>query len=325
MSDFFADDKLIGLNNLVDGDTEFIPLISPEDEDRMNLEEVPEKLPILPLRNNVLFPGVVIPITLGRDKSIKLIQDAYKGNKIIGVVSQKDSSIEEPTYKDLYEIGSVAQIVKMLKMPDGTSTIIIQGKKRLKLEEEISNEPYLIAKIKEFDEKRLKNISKESVALFDSLKDMALNIIKNSPNIPSEASFAVKNIESPNFLVNFISSHMNAEVLEKQKMLEVPNINDRAQLLLKHLNKELQMLELKNDIQSRVKTDLDQQQKEYLLHQQMKEIQNQLGENPVQQEINELREKSLLKKWSETVEKTFNKELDKLERMNPLELNMGSN
>ena len=296
MSDFFADDKLIGLNNLVDGDTEFIPLISPEDEDRMNLEEVPEKLPILPLRNNVLFPGVVIPITLGRDKSIKLIQDAYKGNKIIGVVSQKDSSIEEPTYKDLYEIGSVAQIVKMLKMPDGTSTIIIQGKKRLKLEEEISNEPYLIAKIKEFDEKRLKNISKESVALFDSLKDMALNIIKNSPNIPSEASFAVKNIESPNFLVNFISSHMNAEVLEKQKMLEVPNINDRAQLLLKHLNKELQMLELKNDIQSRVKTDLDQQQKEYLLHQQMKEIQNQLGENPVQQEINELREKIIIKK-----------------------------
>ena len=317
MSDFFADNQLFELSNLVDGDSEFIPLISTEDEDRMNLEEVPEKLPILPLRNNVLFPGVVIPITLGRDKSIKLIHDAYKGNKIIGVVSQKDSSIEEPNYKDLYEIGSVAQIIKMLKMPDGTSTIIIQGKKRLKLEEEISNEPYLIAKIKEFDEKRLKNISKESVALFDSLKDMALNIIKNSPNIPSEASFAVKNIESPNFLVNFISSHMNAEVLEKQKMLEVPNINDRARLLMKHLNKELQMLELKNDIQSRVKTDLDQQQKEYLLHQQMKEIQNQLGENPVQQEINELREKSLLKKWSETVEKTFNKELDKLERMNP--------
>ena len=161
MSDFFADNKLIGLSNLVDGDTEFIPLISPEDEDRMNLEEVPEKLPILPLRNNVLFPGVVIPITLGRDKSIKLIQDAYKGNKIIGVVSQKDSSIEVQSYKDLYDIGSVAQIVKMLKMPDGTSTIIIQGKKRLKLEEEISNEPYLIAKIKEFDEK----VSKESVAL----------------------------------------------------------------------------------------------------------------------------------------------------------------
>ena len=317
MSDFFTDNKFMGLSGLADGETEFIPLISSEDEDRMNLEDVPEKLPILPLRNNVLFPGVVIPITLGRDKSIKLIQDANKGNKIIGVVSQKDSKVEEPSYKDLYEIGTVAQIVKMLKMPDGSSTIIIQGKKRLKLEKEISNDPYLIAKISEFDEKKLKNISKKSVALFDTLKDMALNIIKNSPNIPSEASFAVKNIESPNFLVNFISSHMNAEVSEKQKMLEVPNINDRAQLLLKHLNKELQMLELKNDIQSRVKTDLDQQQKEYLLHQQMKEIQNQLGENPVQQEINELREKSFGKKWSETVKKIFNKELDKLERMNP--------
>jgi len=317
MSDFFAEKNWSEFSDLVNGETEFIPLISSEDEDRMNLEEVPEKLPILPLRNNVLFPGVVIPITLGRDKSIKLIQDANKGNKIIGVVSQIDPKVEEPSYKDLYQVGTVAQIVKMLKMPDGSSTIIIQGKKRLKLVQEISDDPYLIASIEEFDEKSLKNVSKESVALFDSLKDMALNIIKNSPSIPSEASFAVKNIESPNFLVNFISSHMNAEVVEKQKMLEVPNINDRAELLLKHLNKELQMLELKNDIQSRVKTDLDQQQKEYLLHQQMKEIQNQLGENPVQQEINELREKSLSKKWSADVKKTFNKELDKLERMNP--------
>jgi ATP-dependent Lon protease len=317
MSDFFTENNWNELSDLVNGETEFIPLISSEDEDRMNLEEVPEKLPILPLRNNVLFPGVVIPITLGRDKSIKLIQDASKGNKIIGVVSQKDTNVEEPKYNDLYEVGTVAQIVKMLKMPDGSSTIIIQGKKRLKLVEQISDEPYLIAKIEEFDEKKLKNVSKESVALFDSLKDMALNIIKNSPSIPSEASFAVKNIESPNFLINFISSHMNAEVDEKQRMLEVPNINNRAKLLLKHLNKELQMLELKNDIQSRVKTDLDQQQKEYLLHQQMKEIQNQLGENPVQQEINELREKSLTKKWSKDVKKTFTKELDKLERMNP--------
>jgi ATP-dependent Lon protease len=317
MSDFFTENNWNELSDLVNGETEFIPLISSEDEDRMNLEEVPKKLPILPLRNNVLFPGVVIPITLGRDKSIKLIQDASKGNKIIGVVSQKDTNIEEPKYNDLFEVGTVAQIVKMLKMPDGSSTIIIQGKKRLKLVEQISDEPYLIAKIEEFDEKKLKNVSKESVALFDSLKDMALNIIKNSPSIPSEASFAVKNIESPNFLINFISSHMNAEVDEKQRMLEVPNINNRAKLLLKHLNKELQMLELKNDIQSRVKTDLDQQQKEYLLHQQMKEIQNQLGENPVQQEINDLREKSLSKKWSKNVKKTFTKELDKLERMNP--------
>ena len=317
MSDFFAERDWMGLTDVIETDTEFIPLISPEDEDRMNLEEVPDKLPILPLRNNVLFPGVVIPITLGRDKSIKLIQDAYKGNKIIGVVSQIDSNVEEPQYADLFKIGTVAQIIRMLKMPDGSSTIIIQGKKRLKLVEELSTEPYLVAKIDEFEEKRLKKMSKESLALFDSLKDLALNIIKNSPNIPSEAAFAIKNIESPNFLVNFISSHMNAEVDQKQKMLEEPDIHKRAQLLMKHLNKELQMLELKNDIQTRVKSDLDQQQKEFFLHQQMKEIQNQLGENPVQQEINELREKSKSKKWSKEVEKIFSKELDKLERMNP--------
>ena len=317
MSDFFAERDWMGLTDVIETDTEFIPLISPEDEDRMNLEEVPDKLPILPLRNNVLFPGVVIPITLGRDKSIKLIQDAYKGNKIIGVVSQIDSNVEEPQYADLFKIGTVAQIIRMLKMPDGSSTIIIQGKKRLKLVEELSTEPYLVAKIEEFEEKRLKKMSKESLALFDSLKDLALNIIKNSPNIPSEAAFAIKNIESPNFLVNFISSHMNAEVDQKQKMLEEPDIHKRAQLLMKHLNKELQMLELKNDIQTRVKSDLDKQQKEFFLHQQMKEIQNQLGENPVQQEINELREKSKSKKWSKEVEKIFSKELDKLERMNP--------
>ena len=317
MSDFFAERDWMGLTDVIETDTEFIPLISPEDEDRMNLEEVPDKLPILPLRNNVLFPGVVIPITLGRDKSIKLIQDAYKGNKIIGVVSQIDSNVEEPQYTDLFKIGTVAQIIRMLKMPDGSSTIIIQGKKRLKLVEELSTDPYLVAKIEEFEEKRLKKMSKESLALFDSLKDLALNIIKNSPNIPSEAAFAIKNIESPNFLVNFISSHMNAEVDQKQKMLEEPDIHKRAQLLMKHLNKELQMLELKNDIQTRVKSDLDQQQKEFFLHQQMKEIQNQLGENPVQQEINELREKSKSKKWSKEVEKVFSKELDKLERMNP--------
>ena len=317
MSDFFAERDWMGLTDVIETDTEFIPLISPEDEDRMNLEEVPDKLPILPLRNNVLFPGVVIPITLGRDKSIKLIQEAYKGNKIIGVVSQIDSNVEEPQYADLFKIGTVAQIIRMLKMPDGSSTIIIQGKKRLKLVEELSAEPYLVAKIEEFEEKRLKKMSKESLALFDSLKDLALNIIKNSPNIPSEAAFAIRNIESPNFLVNFISSHMNAEVDQKQKMLEEPDIHKRAQLLMKHLNKELQMLELKNDIQTRVKSDLDQQQKEFFLHQQMKEIQNQLGENPVQQEINELREKSKSKKWSKEVEKVFSKELDKLERMNP--------
>jgi ATP-dependent Lon protease len=317
MSDFFAESDWIDFTSVVDQETEFIPLISPEEEDRMNTEKVPEKLPILPLRNNVLFPGVVMPITVGRDKSIKLIQDAYKGNKIIGVVSQKDSSIEEPQYDDLYRVGTVAQIVKLLKMPDGSSTAILQGKKRMNLLDLIKPEPYLIANVKPFDEKREKKFSKESLALFDSLKDMALSIIKQSPNIPSEASFAIKNIESPTFLVNFISSHMQADVSDKQKMLEEPNVLDRANALLKHLDKELQLLKLKNDIQSRVRVDMDQQQKEYFLHQQMKEIQNELGENPVQQEINELRMNSANKKWVDKVKKTFLKEVDKLERMNP--------
>ena len=317
MSDFFSASEWFDLSDVIDQETEFIPLISSEEEDRMNTEEVPEKLPILPLRNNVLFPGVVIPITVGRDKSIKLIQDAYKGNKIIGVVSQKDSSVEEPNYDDLYSVGTVAQIVRLLKMPDGSNTVIIQGKKRMRLLDMIQPEPYIIAKIDPFKEVRIKKFNKESLALFDSLKDMALNIIKQSPNIPSEASFAIKNIESPTFLVNFISSHMQAEVKEKQKMLEEPEVIERANLLLKHLNKELQILQLKNDIQSRVRVDIDQQQKEYFLHQQMKEIQNQLGENPVQQEINELRINAQSKKWSKKVEKIFNKEVDKLERMNP--------
>ena len=317
MSDFFSASEWLDLSDVIDQETEFIPLISSEEEDRMNTEKVPEKLPILPLRNNVLFPGVVIPITVGRDKSIKLIQDAYKGNKIIGVVSQKDSSIEEPNYEDLFSVGTVAQIIRLLKMPDGSNTVIIQGKKRMKLLDMLQPEPYIIARIDPFKEVRIKKFNKESLALFDSLKDMALNIIKQSPNIPSEASFAIKNIESPTFLVNFISSHMQAEVKEKQEMLEEPEVIKRANLLLKHLNKELQILQLKNDIQSRVRVDIDQQQKEYFLHQQMKEIQNQLGENPVQQEISELRINAKSKKWSKQVEKTFNKEVDKLERMNP--------
>ena len=317
MSDFFAESDWLDFSNVVDQETEFIPLISPEEEDRMNTEEVPEKLSILPLRNNVLFPGVVMPITVGRDKSIKLIQDAYKGNKIIGVVSQKDSSIEEPVYEDLYSVGTVAQIVRLLKMPDGSSTVILQGKKRMNLVGFVQSEPYLIANVKPFNDKREKNLSKESHALFDSLKDMALSIIKQSPNIPSEASFAIKNIESPTFLVNFISSHMQADVVDKQKMLEETGVMERANSLLKHLDKELQILKLKNDIQSRVRVDIDQQQKEYFLHQQMKEIQNELGENPVQQEINELRLNAKNKKWVDKVDKTFHKEVDKLERMNP--------
>lgn len=316
MSDFFADSELI-FTNIIDEDTDFIPLLSIEEEERMNKEDIPEVLPILSLRNNVLFPGVVIPITVGRDKSIKLIQETNKKDKIIGVVSQVDAGEENPNYEDLNKIGTVAQIIKMLKMPDGSTTVIIQGKKKLRLVEMVQEEPYLKAKVETYSDVNPAKIDNNLQALFDSLKEMALRIIKQSPHIPSEASFAIKNIESPSYLVNFISSNMQAPVKEKQALLEEVNLVKRANMLLKHLDKELQMLELKNDIQNKVRTDIDRQQREYFLHQQMREIQNELGENPVQQEVNELREKALKKKWSKKVKEQFEKELSKLERMNP--------
>ena len=317
MSDFLSENDWAGFAGMGAEETEFIPLISAEDEERMDNEAVPEQLPILSLRNNVLFPGVVIPITVGRDKSIKLIQDAYKTDKIIGVVSQKDSALENPGFEDLFEVGTVAQIIKMLKMPDGSTTVIIQGKKRLKLISPIQEEPYLKAQIETFLDDKPKKFDKRLVALFDTLKDMALKIIKQSPNIPSEASFAIKNIESSSFLVNFISSHMQAEIGEKQGLLEEVNLEARANILLKHLDKELQVLEIKNDIQSKVRTDLDRQQREYFLHQQMKEIQNELGDNPVQEEVNDMRGRASKKKWATKVSDAFYKELNKLERMNP--------
>ncbi len=317
MSDFLSDKTKIIVSNVIDNDAEFIPLLSPEDEEKMNKEELPDDIGILPLRNNVLFPGVVMPITVGRDRSIKLIQDAYNNKKQIAVVSQKDSSLEEPEYKDLHEIGTVAQIIKLLKMPDGSSTAIIQGKQRCKLESVVSEDPFIVAKVSTFkDIENTENANRMS-ALFESLKDMALQIIKQSPHIPTESSFAIKNIESTSFMVNFISSHMQAEVAEKQQLLAEQNLVSRAEHLLKHLSKELQMLELKNDIQTKVKVDLDKQQREYFLHQQMKEIQNELGENPVQREVAEMREKATKKKWKTKVADTFGKELDKLSRMNP--------
>ena len=307
----------LSLQNILDDESELIPLMPPEDEEEINRETIPEKLAILPLRNTVLFPGVVIPITAGRDKSIELIKAANEGDKIIGVVAQKNESTENPGPNDVFRVGVVAQILRVLKMPDGNTTVIIQGKKRFEIDHFTTEDPYLEAVTKEYPENREIDNKKEFSAIIDSVKELALQVIQENPNIPSEASFAIKNIQSDSFLVNFISANMNLSTPEKQRILEVNDIKDRALLTIKRLKKELQRLELKNDIQSRVKTDLDQQQKEYLLHQQMKEIQNQLGENPVQQEINELREKSLSKKWSADVKKTFNKELDKLERMNP--------
>ncbi|MFK7755695.1 MAG: endopeptidase La [Flavobacteriales bacterium] len=296
---------------------EFIPIFSLEDEEKMDKEATPKSLPILPLRNTVLFPGVVIPITVGRDSSVQLIQDANKGDKTIGVVSQKDETIENPSFEDLNTTGTVAQIMKMLKMPDGNTTVILQGKKRLQLKSLIQEEPYLIADVVEFPDIKPTTDKEKIEALKGSLKDSAEHIVKLSPHIPSEAAFAIKNIESLSFLVNFISSNMNSTVAEKQELLEMVNLDNRSEKVLEYLAKELKHLEMKNEIQSKVKTDLDKQQREYFLNQQMKKIQEELGGSPQQEDLIEMKKRAADKNWNDDVEKKFLKELGKLERMNP--------
>lgn len=309
--------KTLSFLENIENESEFIPLITAEEEEEINAENIPAELPILPIRNTVLFPGVVIPITVGRDKSIKLIQDAYKGDRLVGVVSQKDHSKDDPDFQDLHKIGTMANIIRLLKMPDGSTTVIIMGKKRFEMVKETQSEPYLKAKIKPFSEIRPSKKDKDFANLVESLKDLAMQIIKLSPNIPSEAQFAIKNIESHSFLINFISSNMNAQVKEKQELLEVVDLKIRAEMVLKHLTNEIQLLEIKNDIQNKVRTDIDQQQKEFFLQQQIKTIQEELGGNPHQQQIEELKLKAKDKKWSEDIAKTVNKEIEKIQRMNP--------
>jgi ATP-dependent Lon protease len=313
----FLDGDLFDFSDNSEGETEFIPLITQEEEDNMNKEDFPDELAILPLRNNVLFPGVVIPITVGRDKSIKLIQDANKGSKIIGVVSQKNQDEESPEFKDLHNIGTIAHIIKMLKMPDGSTTVIIQGKRRFELTTPVQSEPYFRAKINLIKETKYDKKSKELGAIFKTIKELALQIIKDSPNIPSEASFAIGNIDSPTFLINFIASNMNADVAKKQAILQELDMKKKAYKILEHLNEESQVLEMQNEIQSKVKKDLDKQQREYFLNQQMRQIQEELGDNPQSQDIEDLSNRAKKKKWSEKVEKIFTKELTKLQRMNP--------
>ena len=304
------------LSSSIDGESEFFPLLSDEDEQKIDKEKNPETLPILPLRNTVLFPGVIIPITVTRERSVKLIKEAEKNNKIIGVVAQKDSKIELPKVDDLNKVGTVAQILKVLKMPDGNITAVIQGRKRFELEEIISKEPYYKAKIKDYVE--LKPYSdKEFDALVSSIKDIALRIIDESPNIPNEASIAIKNIKSSSFVINFVSSNMTISMENKQRLLEEIDLKKRAINVLELLSKELQMLEMKNEIQSKVRTDLDQQQREYFLHQQMKAIQEELGGAGSGKEIEEMRVQASKKKWSDAVKESFEKELKKLQRMNP--------
>ncbi|MBK7296668.1 MAG: endopeptidase La [Flavobacteriales bacterium] len=317
MSDIIHNDNPLFGSDALENETELIPLITAEDEELMNAEKTPAELPILPLRNTVLFPGVVIPITVGRDRSIRLIQDVYRRTKTLGVVSQKDGQIEEPNAEDLNRVGTIATIIRMLRMPDGSTTAIIQGKKRFEILKMAKTDPYFTASVKEFAELRPEKTDKNFDALISSLKDMATEIIKQSPHIPTEAQFALKNIDSPSFLVNFISSNMNATVEDKQKMLEVADLRERANLLLAHLTKELQMLQMKNEIQSKVRTEVDRQQREYFLHQQIKTIQDELGGNPIEQEIEEMRAKADKKKWTEKVKEVFEKEVTKLQRMNP--------
>ena len=301
----------------VGSEAELIPLMTSEDEEALEKEELPEVVPLLPIKNTVLFPGVVIPITVGRDKSIQLIKDANKSKNPIGVVAQKDKNVEDPTINDLYQMGTVAQILRVLKMPDGSTTIIIQGKKRFKIDNLISNLPYLKVKISSIIENKIQKKESEFKLTVESIKETAIKIINENQNIPSEASFAIKNIQSDSFLINFVSSNMNLTVNDKQKILSSKNISERALLCLKYINLEYQKLELKNDIQSRVRNDLDQQQREYYLHQQMKTIQEELGGHTQEEEIEELRKRASKKLWSDKVQNTFEKEISKLQRMNP--------
>lgn len=309
--------KNLILSSSVNEDTDFIPLIAEEDDESILMTQVPETLPILPLRNTVLFPGVIIPITVGRDKSIKLIRDIYQKTKIIGTVAQKDPVIDDPEPEELYRVGTVAQLLRILEMPDGSTSVIIQGKKRFSVDQVISAEPYFVARVSEMNDVKPRRKDPEFEAIVGSLKDLSLKIIKLSSNIPPETSFAVKNIESSSFLINFISSNSDIKMHEKQHLLEQNNLKKRATALLQYLAREVQMLELKHDIQAKVKIDMDQQQREYFLHQQMKTIQDELGGNPIEQEIEELKTRARRKKWTREVSNTFAREVDKLNRLNP--------
>jgi ATP-dependent Lon protease len=310
----------LGQNILIassmDEESDFIPLISDEDEDVLDRSDVPELLPVLPLRNTVLFPGVVIPITVGREKSIRLIREYYKKNKIIGTIAQNDPDIDDPQIGDLYRVGTVAQIIKILEMPDETTSIIIQGKKRFQVDSIVSEEPYFVAKTTPLSDEKPGTKDREYEAIVGSLKDLSLRIIKLSSNIPPEASFAVKNIESSSFLINFICSNSDVELKDKQDLLQESNLKTRGTRLLEHLSRELQLLELKNDIQAKVKTDLDQQQREFMLHQQMKTIQDELGGSPIDKEITEFKKKAAKKKWNKLIQETFDNELEKMQRIN---------
>jgi ATP-dependent Lon protease len=297
---------------------DFIPIIPLNENEGDSGADivVPGELPLLPLRNTVLFPGVVLPITVGRDKSIKAVQEAHKADKLVGVLAQKDSSVEDPAITDLEDIGTVARIIKMIKMPDGGTTVIIQGRRRFRLETIVSDDPYFKATVSLLDDDQAP-VNPDFEAYVANIKDLAAQIIQLSPNIPSEASIILKNIENPSFLIHFISSNLNTELVEKQKLLELNNIEKRADLLMQLLQRELQFAELKNKVTTKTKTELDKQQREYFLQQQLKSIKEELGGDTNDRELKDMIKKAEAKKWPDAAKELFKKGIEKLERMHP--------
>jgi ATP-dependent Lon protease len=306
------------LQHTVSDEVNIIPVLGLEGENELGESELPDTLPIIALRNAVLFPETIIPITVGREKSIKLVREAYKGNKILGAVTQKDAKLEDPRPQDLYDIGTLAKIIKIIEMPDGGLTIILQGMKRFHITDLISTNPYFIASVKYIDDEKKPKSTKELDAITGSVKDLALQVIKLSPHLPQEASFAIKNIEGYSFLINFISSSMEIDnIADKIALLRENKIKDRALKLLEILNRQIDMLKLKDDIQQKVRTEIDQQQREYYLNSQLKTIQEELGMNNNVQEFGEIRLKAQSKLWPKSVQEVFEKEIQRLERSNP--------
>lgn len=301
-----------------DDDTDFIPIIplNENENDNDKITEIEGDVPVLPLRNTVLFPGVVLPITVGRDKSIKAVNDSYKSNKLIGVLAQTDSNIEDPEVKDLCQIGTIAKIVKLIKMPDGGTTVIIQGKKRFTLEEITTEDPYFKARVTLLDEDIIPK-DEDFAAYVSNIKDLAGQIVSMSPNLPTEASIILKNIENPSFLINFVSSNLNSDISEKQRLLEIHDVKQRSEELMQILQKELQFAELKNKVTNKTRTELDKQQREYFLQQQLKSIKEELGGDLNDRELAEMKKKAESKKWSQSAKALFKSNIEKLERMHP--------
>ncbi len=308
----------LGFNEFLESDSEFIPIIEDEGFEPGEEESLSkESLPLLPLRNMVLFPGVIVPVSIGREKSMKLVRDVQRNKGYLGAIAQKDPNIEDPTSEDLFKVGTMAKVLKVLEMPDNSTTVIIQGRKRFEWEEIVSEDPYLSAKVKLLDDVYpVGDDKREFEAVVSSLKDLSLKIIRSSAHLPQEASFALKNIENALFLINYVGANSDIKLDEKQRILEIDGLKERGMALVEHLVKAVQLLEIKNDIQSKVKKDMDQQQREYLLHQQIKTIQDELGTNPVEESVKELDAASKKKKWNKETKDVFHKELDKLRRLN---------